>query len=163
MLFRSQSKWSPAEKLVIGVVRDYSGRIGYMARCALVDHDLVPADQRYTGARRELSVGESDTAEAFTDGKTYVALSRSLIASVYKGGLRDMQRLFGVLVHEMIHDSDSSDSHSHDHAFYEVFHDVMLGGGGELYDMGLAAFRQLCAKRDKLSARQARELDRSAA
>lgn len=75
---------------------------------------------------RNLRIGTSDVAEAWTDGKNYIALHRKLLEEIYQGGYKGLFRVAGILVHEYLHNSTDQGSHIHDHEFYELWHEVML-------------------------------------
>ena len=157
-----EQDWTAAEKCVIRAVTDSRRHIQYLVRRKLAALDVIASDAIYDAPDRALCVGQSLSCEAFTDGATYIAISRDVLKSVYGGGLGDMQRLVAMLVHEYLHDNDSATSHEHDHAFFEAFHDTLLSNGGELYTIGAKAFRAMCTKRDRVTKRQAKELDRIA-
>lgn len=73
---------------------------------------------------RKLHIGTSDSANGWTDGKTYVAINRSYLAerNLDFKGLTDVLSL---LIHEACHDDDDLLSHDHDQEFYETFHDMV--------------------------------------
>jgi len=85
---------------------------------------------------RRLVAGDSDIAEAWTDGKTYIALRRSLLGEC-RSGLGGFLRIAGVLLHEYLHDQQDSCSHQHDHMFYERFHNAILSSN--CYTLGSVA------------------------
>lgn len=93
---------------------------------------LCRAIPRLSGLRelsvseRKLKVGVSESAEAWTNGSSYIAVHRKLLEEVARDGYRGMLRVAGVLVHEYLHISTSQGSHIHDHDFYENWHNIML-------------------------------------
>lgn len=113
---------------------------------------------RYTEVR-QLRMATSDGCEAFTDGRTYIAITDEVAEAAVKQGLSGWYRLAAVLVHEYLHDSDDTGSHSHDMEFYEVFHDVMLDSTDALMNAAMKAMRYYTKKIDKLTIKQARQLD----
>ena len=97
---------------------------------------------------RELYVGLSSTAEAWTDGRKYIAIERDQLKLARKG-LSGFIKLAGLLVHEYLHDASSAGSHVHDEGFYSNFHDIMLSDEGA--NLGILAMRKYvsdCRRRD---------------
>jgi len=84
--------------------------------------------EKSTGIR-ELQLGESNVAKAWTDGRTYIVLGRDLIKQAAKRGAPGFMALLTVLLHEYIHDDADLESHTHDLHFYTKFHDLMVYGG----------------------------------
>lgn len=78
--------------------------------------------------RRKLLIGTSEVAQAWTDGKSYIALHRNLLNEVFKGGYGAMFNVAGIIVHELLHDKSDQGSHVHDLEFYETWHNLMLDG-----------------------------------
>lgn len=108
---------------------------------------------------RQLVVGTSNAAEAFTDGTSYIAFNVETLSQAIRDGLTGIQRLMGILVHEYIHYSQDSGSHQHDHVFFETFHEVMLGESYNIAGVGIGVFRAFCASRDRLNTRLAKDND----
>lgn len=74
---------------------------------------------------RQLRLGQSETASAWTDGKGVIWVNRSLLAGL-EIGLPGVMRLINVMVHEYLHDEETSGSHVHDENFHKRFHNAML-------------------------------------
>jgi len=91
-------------------------------------------------SRRKIVLGVSETAEAWTDGQTYVAVDKET-AKLLRKGIEGTVRLAGILIHEFCHDSADLSGHGHPPEFYEKFHEVMLsdgyfnGAGGLAHDL----------------------------
>lgn len=84
---------------------------------------------------RSLCLGDSDAHEAWTDGKTYIAISRSVLnRAVAKGAPGWLEILF-TLAHEHCHDCADLGTHDHTHEFYEKHHDLIQYNGGRLLPM----------------------------
>lgn len=77
------------------------------------------------GKQREIRIGVSDTAEAWTDGATYIAINRHIIKKL-KEGYTGATYLTNLLIHEYLHREEDTGSHLHDMAFFEAFHEVVL-------------------------------------
>lgn len=127
-----------------------------------VNHAAAWIVAKHTGTEnpaRSLVVGESNAAEAFTDGATFVAIETEALDKAIHDGLPGILRLAGVLVHEYLHNDDDSGSHIHDQEFHETFHEVMLDSGDVLYARALDGFRRYCQLSERLSARLAKQTD----
>jgi len=80
----------------------------------------------YDWAGRTLCLGVSDIADAWTDGKTYIALGRTFLNRLYLSTSCGAAELVMVMIHEISHDDDDRGSHNHDEEFYRRFHDLCL-------------------------------------
>ena len=76
---------------------------------------------------RQVNIGLSEMAAAWTDGQSYIALDRHWLDKIYYNSNTGAAKLINVMVHEMAHDIDTSTSHIHDEEFYRAFHDLCLG------------------------------------
>lgn len=77
------------------------------------------------GNSRRLIAGHSPSMNAWTDGENYVALTVDVLLNALNSE-SNLRLLYRLLVHEFCHDDSSESDHSHDHAFFENFHDVIL-------------------------------------
>jgi hypothetical protein len=75
--------------------------------------------------RMEILLGESNTAQAWTDGKTYIAFEKTLVERLNVEPLKAANYLFSLAEHEVAHEGDSVDC-GHDEAFYQRYHDISL-------------------------------------
>ncbi len=144
-------EWKPAHKNVIMAVDGVNLAVAY----AVANHTGV------ANPRRKLVVGESNAAEAFTDGSTFVAIETEVLDKVAHDGLPGFMRLTCLLVHEYLHNDDDSGSHVHDPEFYEAFHEIMLDSH-ELYKGTVDAFRYYANRATRLNARLAKQADAAA-
>jgi hypothetical protein len=76
---------------------------------------------------RKILVGESDAAEAWTDGKTYIAIHRKFLKHPDMH-VEDWVRLGALLVHEYAHNDDNSGTHVHGPDFYADTERMMRSG-----------------------------------
>jgi len=90
-------------------------------------------------ASREIRVGISDSADAWTDGVKCIVFNRKSLASADKG-IGGMLRIISLLVHEYLHNGPSTDSHVHDETFYYRFHSAYVYSE-ELGDLAFKAYR----------------------
>ncbi|CAH6334041.1 ATP-binding protein [Pantoea agglomerans] len=75
------------------------------------------------GVRFQIFLGESTSAEAWTDGESYIAYNIDIVRQLKTDALRTASRLFSLTEHEVAHEGDSMDC-GHDEAFYQRFHDI---------------------------------------
>jgi hypothetical protein len=69
--------------------------------------------------------GHSNTAEAWTDGETYIAIHIDLVKKLSGSGLSAAYRILALVDHELAHEGDSLNA-VHDEAFYARYHDISL-------------------------------------
>lgn len=74
---------------------------------------------------RELRLGHHQSGKfvAWTDGKTFISANKAHL-KLFAKGMDGVQEWLLTLVHEYMHDTDDSESHSHSEVFYGKFHDV---------------------------------------
>lgn len=101
------NKYTPLEKVIIETFKD------------------VEVPYRLVGDLREIRIGQSETANAWTDGKHYICFDRKFLTKV-KNGYVGINRLLHVLMHEYAHDHKTEGSHVHSNEFYERYHDLTM-------------------------------------
>lgn len=143
------NEWKPMHRAMISALNLVNGPAAY----------AVASQTGTENPPRALVVGESNAAEAFTDGSTFIAIETEALDKAIHAGLPGMLRLVGVIVHEYLHNDDDSGSHIHDQEFYESFHEVMLDSADSLYARCLEAFRFYCKRVEKINARLAKQAD----
>ena len=74
---------------------------------------------------RSYYAGVSDSAEAWTDGRSTIWINKKLLSRASKSFEAYME-LCSVVIHEYCHNRSDKLSHSHDLEFYEKFHDISL-------------------------------------
>lgn len=75
---------------------------------------------------RVLGIGLSNTAEAWTDGYSYITINRQYLQDHPPTSVWRAAGLFALLCHELSHDESSAeDSSYHGSAFYQTFHDIV--------------------------------------
>ncbi|MDA8120232.1 MAG: ATP-binding protein [Gammaproteobacteria bacterium] len=77
------------------------------------------------GRVRTIKVGESQTAEAWTDGVATITINREILKEATKKP-EAIFKLVGLVLHEYLHTGGSAGKHEHPHEFYESFHDAIL-------------------------------------
>lgn len=131
------------DQVALGCVETYQvhddSELSVPELCALetlrMEHDKFYqwfSSAEKSSGMRELKAGSSDVAEAWTDGKSFIVLSRkALLAAAEKGELGFFELLM-TLTHEYCHDDADLESHSHDLVFYNKHHDLVQYRGGRL-------------------------------
>jgi hypothetical protein len=124
---------SHEEKLAFWVVNNFHGKFFAWYRSV----------EKSSGIR-ELRIGDSNVAKAWTDGRTYITLERALLKRALKRGAAGFMDLLGTLTHEYTHQDSDLESHDHDQYFYNKFHDSLQGGGaGKLLTLSLEMDKSL--------------------
>lgn len=77
------------------------------------------------GKTLQILLGESATAEAWTDGSSYIAINTRVVQQLKSRPLKTVMYIFSLVEHEVAHEGDSLDC-DHDEAFYQRFHDIAL-------------------------------------
>lgn len=83
---------------------------------------------------RTITIGASDTANAWTDGRTYICLNRDYLKRLSLTDSAGWADLMWVMVHEMSHDDDDTGTHVHATEFYQRFHDISRKMRGQWRD-----------------------------
>ncbi|RUT42296.1 ATP-binding protein [Pseudomonas sp. PAMC 29040] len=77
------------------------------------------------GKSLHILLGQSNIAQAWTDGSSYIAVDVTLVKRLKSSPLRTAAYIFTLIEHEVAHEGDSLDC-GHDEAFYQRFHDLAL-------------------------------------
>lgn len=75
--------------------------------------------------RMTILLGRSNVADAWTDGKSYIAVNIKVVQRLAKDGLNAASYIFSLIEHEVAHEGDSLGA-VHDEAFYSRFHDLSV-------------------------------------
>jgi hypothetical protein len=70
-------------------------------------------------------LGHSNTAEAWTDGETYIAFNVDVVKRLKGDPIKTAAYIFSLLEHEIAHEGDSVDV-GHDELFYQRYHDISV-------------------------------------
>lgn len=116
--------------------------------------------QAYGSLARKVVAGDSDGAEAYTDGSTYIAIVRTTLHGAMKEGHAGMLRMAHLLVHEYLHDDSDLGSHQHDLEFYEAFHNIVLDHGTDITQVALSAYLEFSQSVERRSVKVARQMDK---
>lgn len=121
---------------------------------------LVASHTNRPMSKRELMIGRSEHAEAYTDGTSFVAIVDTTAEQAIKDGFAGWIRIAHLLVHEYLHDTEDSGSHAHDLQFMTDFHDITLDAGVRLMPIVLSTYQRFLKAQERLSRTGAKELDR---
>jgi len=102
----SYEKWTKAERRLVRVLENYNCWEG-----------------------RAIGIGTSDTSCAWTDGSSYICLSREYIQKCSPNSVHGASHLIMTLFHELAHNESSEDTHHHGMEFYRNFHNIVAGEG----------------------------------
>ena len=108
------SELKPAEKRILEAIRYANTYVTSAVRAS----PLIEAS-----GQRKIVLGVSETALAWTDGRSFIAFDRRYAQLVTRGYTGCFQ-LALTMLHEYLHDSADTGSHTHDFTFYEAFHEI---------------------------------------
>jgi hypothetical protein len=103
---------------------------------------------------RKILLGKSKTADAWTDGRSFIAINQKLLDDI-DNSAGYILKICNIIVHEYNHDDDNSDLHSFD--FYKSFHDQTIVRSNGLYfalTSFLKAYTSRLAKNDFVISRK---------
>lgn len=91
---------------------------------------------------RELRIGVSDWAAAWTDGAMFINLDRNYLKSLDLNWGGDIAALFSIMSHELAHDNDTSKTDIHAEDFYEKYHSITSRRGRQNPFCHLLSFKE---------------------
>lgn len=174
--WRDALTWGINKKLAKDSIKDCPG-FRQLEASVIPDKDLSPAlrnflravDENLNGwgagvrqndvAKRVLKIGRSAAAEAYTDGRTYIAIVDETAEEAIKAGVGGFLRIAALLVHEYAHDSDDAGSHIHDLDFMTAVHDRLIDQAPDLTNAAIRAFKDFTKANGKISRKNAYNLD----
>lgn len=119
----------------------------YVLTYRMAEAGYVDRDRRHI----TLHMGESDSAEAWTDCRTYIALHIDNVEAAIRTGHAGVLNLGALLVHELLHtDADLAD-HGHPPEFYEAFHNIVCNKESPLSDFADAVMSRYVAGLRKIN------------
>lgn len=115
--------------------------------------------RRATDNPRKLVVGLNDTADGWTDGRSYIAINRKFLDDVGYT-TTGLLRICQLLAHEYCHDGPDTAEHPHSHEFYQDYHDLS-DAVVTMWEGVVTQFPKVLARAGKrLSLKVARSMDR---
>ncbi len=90
---------------------------------------------------RAIVMGVGESANAWTDGKSYIALEKTFIQRSTFTNLHGAAAFFATMIHEVAHTDSTTEGHYHGEEFYRNFHNLVRYGNvdsesAEFYDAG---------------------------
>ena len=131
-----EETWAPMRKFWRSFEGDRGLSSGYSTEHTILSTDrLSKAEKRFLVVMqdinlwndRTLCIGVSDTANGWTDGRTYVAFNRDYLKDNFPSSSWGAAAIMTLAFHEMAHDTDDTGSHFHGMEFYEAYHDMTRG------------------------------------
>lgn len=118
-----------------------------MKALRLVNKDIADtlSLSKACGGTRTLQFGDSAGNLAWTDGSSFIAISRKHLLKCAEMGFGGMLQLVNLLVHEYCHDDLDAESHHHDTLFYSSFHDLMVHNGAAWGTIAQSAYSRFMA------------------
>jgi hypothetical protein len=138
--------WTKPEQAALSALR-----ISSMSVLRILKHlGLVANDTQL----RELRLGVSDVAGAWTDGSHTITFERRALAALDQG-CSGALHVISALVHEYLHEGPTSGTHVHDEEFYERYHQAMYyypqntwgQAVGDVVNRLMADYMKECSKR----------------
>ena len=75
--------------------------------------------------QRKINLADTElNFEAWTDGVSYISFNSKFIEKNIEKGMKGMQQVVLTMIHEYLHEEQTSDAHVHSFDFYENFHDI---------------------------------------
>lgn len=100
-----ESKWNIVEKRVIRVLEKYGWP-----------------------QTRKFCIGLSDSYLAWTDGRSYICLSRTFLKRLNLSSNYGAAQLIATVFHEFAHDENTAGTHYHGEEFYRTYHNLTING-----------------------------------
>ena len=117
-----QSKLLPREQAFVDLLRSGQDHILFGFRAD--GCQTWQSQNKALDRRRDILVGQSDSALAWTDGSTYVVFARNFLRGL-DFDVHGLVRLFSVCLHEYCHGEADNNSHVHSQEFYQLYHDAI--------------------------------------
>jgi hypothetical protein len=136
-------KHTKKEKLILSTLQKAYYQIN--RHLADIDQDFEKKYQHDQPHVRTLEIGESDTAQAWTDGVSYIRFNKSTFTG--KSGdtsIGAWHNYINLLIHEMCHGESSQESHEHTLDFYRKFHELQFKVG----NIAIGCWRQYLKVRE---------------
>lgn len=93
---------------------------------------IIKILQRSYAWGRNIVLGKSDTSRGWTDGQTFIAIDRTYLEKNDPIHAYGAAQIIGLMIHELAHDCNTSESHEHGEEFFRRFHDICRDRQGPL-------------------------------
>lgn len=164
-------QFAPMQKFWRSFEGDEGLSSGYNLRHTIVPTDqLSKAEKRFLRVMqdmdiwngRTLCIGLSDTADGWTDGRSYIAFERTYLKNNFPSNSWGAAAMMTLAFHEMAHDEDDTGSHFHGTEFYEAYHDMTQGSS--LHWIATLSYKMRSAKNQdhaaEVAAKEAKKEER---
>lgn len=149
------SEYSPEEKKVLAQIRkNLMPMLSYYAHRHLQDEGLNRSE---VAPMRSLALASSDAFAACTDGVSKVWIERAFLKKCISKGAAGFVSLTNTMLHELLHDVDTSTGHAHDQAFYEAFHHATIDG--RVADLAFAEYRRFLKNGGRAPSRNIKQME----
>lgn len=112
-------------EIMLGALSEVGTEIRYAVNCA------SGIDCRQN---RRFLLGESDRAQAWTDGNAYIAITKRLLNNGFSGDPDNLSKLLNIVCHEYLHPENSGDEHCHGPEFFEAFESVLTSSAWKPFE-----------------------------
>jgi hypothetical protein len=131
---------SAREKLILSVAKGADYALQSAADRALGISRTYRWNDPSSSGRRTLRVGVSTSADGWTDGSSYISISRAFMLKLTldAGGFASLGAL---LLHEYIHTDVDSGTHVHSPSFYRAYHDASASAIGHFVNSAITQYR----------------------
>ena len=113
--------------------------------------------RRHRNRVRKVLPGESETADAWTDGKNFIVVDRGTLRRYAERGLNGWAGLTLLIVHEYLHDGGECDRHAHGLDFYRAFHDITGDESSTWFETAVQGLNAYLRERKRLGLRETRK------
>jgi len=115
--------WVPTVTLREGINEDY--RMIAEKKLTKTERRLISVLEGFNCWKgRSLRIGDSDVAAAWTNGSTYITMSRTTLRRLSLTSFPSTIYLMAVLCHELAHDINTAGTHIHSPEFYTKYHEI---------------------------------------
>lgn len=149
-------EYTAEEKLVLGGVR--KSLMAYLTHHVQTHLDHDEGRKRQPVPQRTLALASAEGFLACTDGHSKVWIERRFLKKCVDRGMSGFIDLAHTLVHELLHDIDTSTGHGHDMAFFEAFHNTTING--RVAELGLAEYRSFLRHGGRAPSRNIKEMEK---
>lgn len=117
------------QKIFVKAVKEISGWIGRLVYGVMHDNERYSWDDAKK-FERNIYLGKSEVAAAWTDGQTYIAFADRHVNA-------HPMKIIHLLVHEYCHNNSTMESHDHGTEFFEAYHEVYRKYGEQLFEAAI--------------------------
>lgn len=117
------------QRIFVKAVKEISGWIGRLVYGVIHDNERYSWDDAKK-FERNIYLGKSEVAAAWTDGDTFIAFADRHINA-------HPMKIIHLLVHEYCHNNSTMESHDHGSEFFEAYHQVYRQYGEQLFEAAI--------------------------